>query len=162
MLDLLLNHRVTLARANNKNRLKKHKIKPCFFLQFGYLGEMMDDIKKTILLVEELKPHDIGISVSYPLPGTIFYEKVKQDLAEKQNWKDSDDLQLMFNSTYPSNFYRYLQRFVHYKFRTAQAVELFKNKKINKRMVLGPYYYFKQMSLKKKLQTLEPDAISFF
>lgn len=142
--------------------LKKHKIKPCFFLQFGYTGEMMQDIEKTIMLVDELKPYDIGISVSYPLPGTKFYERVKQDLIEKQNWKDSDDLHLMFNSSYKADFYRHLQRFVHYKFRTAQSIELLKNKTFNKRMVLGPYYYFKQIRLKKKLQTIEPDAGSLF
>jgi len=142
--------------------LKKHKIKPCFFLQFGYSGEIMADIEKTILLVDELKPYDIGISVSYPLPGTKFYERVKQDLIEKQNWKDSDDLHLMFNSSYKADFYRHLQRFVHYKFRTSQSVELLKDKKFNKRMVLGPYYYFKQMRLKKKLKTIEPDAGSLF
>jgi anaerobic magnesium-protoporphyrin IX monomethyl ester cyclase len=142
--------------------LKKHKIKPCFFLQFGYSGELMTDIEKTILLVDELKPYDIGISVSYPLPGTKFHERVKKDLIEKQNWKDSDDLHLMFNSSYKADFYRYLQRFVHYKFRTAQSIDFLKNKKFNKRMVLGPYYYFKQISLKKKLQTIEPDAARLF
>ncbi|MEO6304026.1 MAG: radical SAM protein [Bacteroidia bacterium] len=140
--------------------LKKHKIKPCFFLQFGYTGELMEDIEKTILMVNELKPYDIGISVSYPLPGTKFYDNVKHELVEKQNWKDSDDLHLMFNSTYQANFYRFLQRFVHYKFRTSQSLELLKNKKINKRMVLGPYYYFRQKQLKKKLQALEPNAKS--
>lgn len=142
--------------------LKKHNIKPCFFLQFGYTGELIGDIEKTILMVEELKPHDIGISVSYPLPGTKFYENVKRHLETKQNWKDSDDLHLMFNSTYEANFYRYLQRFVHYKFRTTQSIELWRKKKINKRMVLGPYYYFKQIGLKKKLQTIEPDAGRLF
>ena len=142
--------------------LKKHKIKPCFFLQFGYSGELMEDIRKTILLLDELKPHDIGISVSYPLPGTKFYERVKTDLIEKQNWKDSDDLHLMFKSSYKADFYRYLQRFVHYKFRSAQSAELLKNKKFNKRSLLGPYYYFKQIRLKKKLQNIEPDAGSLF
>ena len=62
---------------NSTNLLKKHGIKPSFFIQFGYLGETMDDIKKTIRMINELLPCEIGISVSYPLPGTLFYEKVK-------------------------------------------------------------------------------------
>lgn len=153
----------TIEQIKEATRLlKKHNIKPCFFLQFGYSGELMKDIAKTLLLVDELKPYDIGISVSYPLPGTKFYESVKKDLIEKQNWKDSDDLHLMFNSSYKADFYRYLQRFVHYKFRAAQSLELLKNKKLNKRMVLGPYYYFKQISLKKKLKDIEQDASSLF
>src|SRR4030095_1359894 len=52
--------------------LKKHNIKTCFFLQFGYTGETKKEISKTVQLVRELMPDDIGISVSYPLPGTKF------------------------------------------------------------------------------------------
>jgi radical SAM superfamily enzyme YgiQ (UPF0313 family) len=39
--------------------------------------ETKEDIKKTIRMINELLPYEIGISVSYPLPGTGFYEKVK-------------------------------------------------------------------------------------
>jgi anaerobic magnesium-protoporphyrin IX monomethyl ester cyclase len=142
--------------------LKKHGIKPCFFLQFGYLGEEMTDIGKTIAMVNELRPHDLGISVSYPLPGTKFYERVKSDLAEKQNWKDSDDLHLMFKSTYTPEFYRALQRFVHYRFRAGQSRELWKQYRFSRRLVLGPYYYARQLALLKKLKRIEPDAVSLF
>ena len=41
-----------------------------FFLQLGYLGEELDDILATRRLVEEARPDDVGVSVSYPLPGT--------------------------------------------------------------------------------------------
>lgn len=98
-------------------KLKRLAIKPCFFIQFGYLTESSSDIKKTINLISELLPHDIGISVSYPLPGTKFFELVHQDLNTKANWTDSDDLDLMFKNTYPPDFYKKLHRFVHKKFR---------------------------------------------
>ena len=54
-----------------------------FFLQLGYLGEELDDILATRRLVEEARPDDVGVSVSYPLPGTKFYEAVKQQLGEQ-------------------------------------------------------------------------------
>ena len=57
--------------------LKKHGIKPAFFLQFGYPGETMQDIQLTIQMLNDLLPDDIGISVSYPLPVTKFFEQVK-------------------------------------------------------------------------------------
>ena len=47
------------------------------------LGETKEDIKKTISMINELLPYEIGISVSYPLPGTVFYEKVKLILKKK-------------------------------------------------------------------------------
>ena len=103
--------------------LKNKKIKVAFFLQFGYLTENQEDISKTIAMVKELMPDNIGISVSYPLPGTKFYEKVKDDLKLKSNWTDSDDFDMMFNGTYNSNYYRKLQRFVHKEFRKLQGFQ---------------------------------------
>ena len=105
------------------NRLKKKGIKPAFFLQFGYPGETKEDIEKTLDMVMTLLPDDIGISVSYPLPGTKFYEKVKNELVNKSNWTDSDDLAMMFKNTYPAAYYKLLQRFVHRKYRTKQGMK---------------------------------------
>lgn len=108
----------SVAQIKEARRLlKEHHIKAAFFLQYGYLGETMEDIHLTIDLVKDTMPDDIGISVSYPLPGTLFYEKVKQDLITKSNWTDSDDLDLMFNNTYPSAFYKKLHRYTHYVYR---------------------------------------------
>ena len=101
--------------------LKKKGIEVCFFLQFGYLGETKEDIAATLHMVETLMPHDIGISVSYPLPGTKFYEKVQGMLGEKQNWAVSDDLAMMYPATYPPAYYRRLHRFVHKRFRLRQG-----------------------------------------
>ncbi|MBL0046965.1 MAG: B12-binding domain-containing radical SAM protein [Bacteroidetes bacterium] len=102
--------------------LKKFAIKPAFFLQFGYLGETQEDIDMTIHMLNELLPDDIGISVSYPLPGTLFYDKVKNDLKDKTNWTDSDEMAMLFRSTYPSSFYKALQRYVHRNYRTKQGI----------------------------------------
>ena len=101
--------------------LKAKGVRVGFFLQFGYIGETKEDIDKTIQMVKDLVPDDIGISVSYPLPGTKFYEKVKVQLAEKQNWTDSDDLAMMYRGTYSPAYYRRLHRYVHKVFRLQQA-----------------------------------------
>ena len=103
--------------------LKKNGVHPSFFIQFGYLGETRDDIKKTIGMINELLPFEIGISVSYPLPGTLFYEKVKSELKEKSNWTDSDELALMFRNTYQPAFYKQLHRYVHKSYRKHIALE---------------------------------------
>ncbi len=102
--------------------LREYGIRPAFFLQFGYPGETKEDIDQTLRMVMALMPDDIGISVSYPLPGTKFYEKVKSELKNKSNWADSDELAMMFHNTYPSDFYKALQRFVHRRYRTLQGL----------------------------------------
>lgn len=96
--------------------LKERDVKVAFFLQFGYLGESWTDIKKTLKMVLDLMPHEIGISVSYPLPGTKFHEMVKSELIQKANWTDSDDLDLMFENTYPPIFYKTLHRYIHNRY----------------------------------------------
>lgn len=125
--------------------LKKKGIEVCFFLQFGYLGETADDIAATLGMVETLLPHDIGISVSYPLPGTKFYDKVQAMLGEKQNWSVSDDLAMMYTATYSQGYYRRLHRWVHKRFRLKQGLrQIFQgrmNNWRNLRSILLVLYY---------------------
>jgi anaerobic magnesium-protoporphyrin IX monomethyl ester cyclase len=144
--------------------LKKVGIKPSFFIQFGYLTETKSDIEKTISMINELLPYEIGISVSYPLPGTIFFEKVKSQLVDKTNWKDSDELALMFSNTYQPAFYKQLHRYVHKSYRKHLAFEdirkLFANPfKANsprfKRALSALYYLPAAYFDKQKLRRLE-------
>jgi anaerobic magnesium-protoporphyrin IX monomethyl ester cyclase len=84
-----------------------------YFLQLGYLGEELDDILATRRLVEETRPDEVGVSVSYPLPGTKFYEAVKSQLGAKTHWNESNDLEMMFAGTYHSDFYRVVRNLLH-------------------------------------------------
>ena len=103
--------------------LKKHNIKTCFFLQIGYTGETKKEIDMTIKMVRDLMPDDIGISVSYPLPGTIFYNRVVSQMKTKHNWEVSDDFEMMFNGEYSTKFYRILHKRIHKEFRTRQILK---------------------------------------
>jgi radical SAM superfamily enzyme YgiQ (UPF0313 family) len=131
-----------------------------FFLQFGYPGETKEDIERTLQMVKQCQPDEIGISVSYPLPGTTFYERVKAQLGEKQNWVDSEDLHLMFSGEYSPDFYRTLHRVVHKKFmiwrgvRTAQAI-LTRPTTINRRSIrLVASMIYHGMTLPRDLRKL--------
>jgi len=103
--------------------LREHGIRVSFFIQFGYPGETREDIDLTIRMIKSLMPDNIGISVSYPLPGTVFYERVKSELKEKANWTDSDELKLMFRNTYSPEFYKQLHRYVHKTYRRQLALQ---------------------------------------
>ncbi len=102
--------------------LRASNIEVGFFLQFGYPGETWDDVQETLKMVRECAPDDIGISVSYPLPGTKFFERVKLELGDKQNWVDSEDLAMLYQGPFPSEFYRILHGRVHYEFRARRAL----------------------------------------
>jgi radical SAM superfamily enzyme YgiQ (UPF0313 family) len=105
---------ITVEQIGTATALMKGAgIKPSFFIQFGYPGEQKEDIRLTINMINKLLPFEIGISVSYPLPGTLFYEKVKAELKKKTNWTDSDEMALMFSNTFPASYYKQLHRYVH-------------------------------------------------
>lgn len=96
-----------------RSLLKATGIRACYFLQFGYPGESWADLQETIAFVRETRPDDVGISFSYPLPGTAFYERVQEQLGEKRNWTDSDDLCIMFTAAYSTEFYRAVRDALH-------------------------------------------------
>ena len=117
----------------SSRKLKEHNIRVGFFLQFGYTGETKEDIEKTFEMVRECLPDEIGVSVSYPLPGTKFYDNVKEQLGEKQNWFDSQDLAMMYHGTYSPDFYRALHKLIHKRFRVWKGMEIIASpKKWNK------------------------------
>lgn len=101
------------AVVSARRWLKDAGIRACYFLQFGYPGETWVELQKTIAFVRETRPDDIGISFSYPLPGTAFYERVRLQLGKKRNWTDSDDLCIMFNAAYKTDFYRAVRDALH-------------------------------------------------
>jgi radical SAM superfamily enzyme YgiQ (UPF0313 family) len=108
--------RVSQIRAAREN-LRRHGIRACFFLQFGYPGETWEEVEATIRMVRETAPDDIGISVSYPLPGTKFFNLVSEKLGPVANWSDSADLAMIYRGAYSSDFYRALADALHLEVR---------------------------------------------
>lgn len=131
--------------------LHEHRIEVGFFLQFGYPGEEWDDIQKTLKMVRECMPDDIGISVSYPLPGTKFFERVKLELGEKQNWVDSEDLDMLYHGPFSTEFYRVLHGRVHHEFRLRRA---WKERDFGK-IIRAPYHLLGIARADMKLHQLD-------
>jgi len=96
-----------------RDYLRGEGIRACYFLQLGYPGEQWEDLQKTIALVRDTRPDDVGVSFSYPLPNTRFYAKVKRQLGAKQNWSDSEDLCVMFKGAYSDRMYRAVRDALH-------------------------------------------------
>ena len=104
-------------------RLHQAGVRVGFFLQFGYPGETRDDIEATLQLVRDGRPDDIGMSVSYPLPGTKFHASVRAQLSAKQNWIDSADLDMLYEGPFSTAFYRQLHVVLHKEFRARRAID---------------------------------------
>ncbi|WP_407557604.1 B12-binding domain-containing radical SAM protein [Winogradskyella sp. 4-2091] len=149
----------TVEQIYEATRLLKAKaIRVAFFIQFGYFNETKADILKTIGMIKELLPDNIGVSVSYPLPGTKFYDMVKDDLQLKANWTDSDDLAMLFKGTYSSKFYKKLQRYVHKEYRISQGIDNLKQLNLSKtKSILKLAYYVPSAFVDKwQLKSMTP------
>jgi anaerobic magnesium-protoporphyrin IX monomethyl ester cyclase len=96
-----------------REHLKQEGIRACYFLQFGYPCEEWEDIQKTVTMVRETRPDDIGVSFTYPLPNTKFHDLVQEQLGVKRNWTDSEDLCVMFRGAYTDRFYRLIRDALH-------------------------------------------------
>jgi anaerobic magnesium-protoporphyrin IX monomethyl ester cyclase len=64
-------------------------------------------------MVRKTRPDDIGVSVSYPLPGTIFHQIVSEKMGGKSHWNDSADLTMIYRGAYSTEFYRALADALH-------------------------------------------------
>jgi len=93
--------------------LKARGVRACWFIQLGYPGEERADLEMTRDLILAEQPDEIGVSVSYPLPGTPFYEKVRAQLDAKRNWDETDSLEMLFQGTYTTDFYRRVRDILH-------------------------------------------------
>jgi anaerobic magnesium-protoporphyrin IX monomethyl ester cyclase len=108
----------TVAEVRAATRaLKAHGVRACWFLQLGYPSETWDDLLATRDLVRQERPHDVGVSVAYPLPGTKFHARVRDELGRRQNWRHTDDLAMLFHGTYTTPFYRRVRDALHHEVR---------------------------------------------
>jgi anaerobic magnesium-protoporphyrin IX monomethyl ester cyclase len=103
---------VDTARVATRN-LKRAGVRACWFLQLGYPPEDWEDILLTRDLVREEAPDDIGVSVAYPLPGTVFHARLAQKLGPRRNWRDTDELAMLFSGTFDTEFYRKVRDALH-------------------------------------------------
>jgi radical SAM superfamily enzyme YgiQ (UPF0313 family) len=94
-------------------RLRAAGLRVGWFVQFGYPGETRAELEATRRMVREHDPDELGISVSYPLPGTRFFDAVRDQLGARRNWVDSDDLAMMYRGPFPTAFYRKAHALTH-------------------------------------------------
>jgi anaerobic magnesium-protoporphyrin IX monomethyl ester cyclase len=81
-------------------------IKAAGFFMVGYLGETPESLMRTIRFSSHLPLDYVSYTVAYPLPGTRFYNKVKERRADGE-WHFARHNRLLFNSDFSERKLRF-------------------------------------------------------
>jgi anaerobic magnesium-protoporphyrin IX monomethyl ester cyclase len=106
---------VTVAQVHAAVDLCKERgIQTGMFLMWGYEGEELEDIEATIDHVKRSDPDVFLTTVSYPIKGTPYHERVAGSLVQLKPWGSSSDRELVLRGRRSPEFYenadRLLQR----------------------------------------------------
>jgi anaerobic magnesium-protoporphyrin IX monomethyl ester cyclase len=92
---------------------KSYGIETGMFLMWGYEGEELEDIEATIEHVKRSNPDVFFTTVSYPIKGTPYYQRVAPSLVQLKPWKESSDRELTLRGRLPASFYECADRLLH-------------------------------------------------
>jgi anaerobic magnesium-protoporphyrin IX monomethyl ester cyclase len=86
---------------------RSHGIQSGMFLMWGYEGEELSDVEATVDHVKQCRPDVFFTTVSYPIKGTPYFERVAQKLVNVRPWQESTDRDLMIEGRHSRQFYQH-------------------------------------------------------
>jgi anaerobic magnesium-protoporphyrin IX monomethyl ester cyclase len=99
---------VTVEQVRGAVRLCKcNGIETGMFLMWGYEGEELDDIEATVEHVRECSPDVFFTTLSYPIRGTPYYERVASRLVNIGPWEQTTDRELRIRGRHSRRFYHH-------------------------------------------------------
>jgi anaerobic magnesium-protoporphyrin IX monomethyl ester cyclase len=90
---------VALCKANG--------IETGMFLMWGYEGEEIEDIEATVEHVKACRPDIYFTTVSYPIKGTPYFDRVSDRLVRINGWEQSTDRDFQIRGRHSRNFYKH-------------------------------------------------------
>jgi anaerobic magnesium-protoporphyrin IX monomethyl ester cyclase len=99
---------VTVEQVRNAVALcRSNGIETGMFLMWGYEGEQMDDIEATIDHVKRCRPDVFFTTVSYPIKGTPYFDRVSARLVNLRPWRETSDREFKIEGRHSRRFYQY-------------------------------------------------------
>src|SRR5581483_3977410 len=94
-----------------------------FFMMVGYPGEEMEDLRQSVKMLVETQPDTFSTTIAYPLPGTEFYQQVRDRIMhDSEDWAFTAENKLLFErGKYNTLFYRWVQMWFHKEWEVARA-----------------------------------------
>ncbi|HEX3968948.1 MAG TPA: radical SAM protein [Edaphobacter sp.] len=89
---------------------RERGIESGMFLMWGYEGEELEDIEATIKHVSISKPDIFFTTISYPIKGTPYYNKVSDRLVQLKPWGVGSDREIRIKGRHSRTFYGYADK----------------------------------------------------
>jgi anaerobic magnesium-protoporphyrin IX monomethyl ester cyclase len=104
---------VTVEQVRNAVELcRNHEIQSGMFLMWGYEGEDLSDIEATVEHVRSCRPDIFFTTVSYPISGTPYFQKVADRLVSVKPWAESTDRDYKIRGRHSRRFYQFADQFL--------------------------------------------------
>ena len=101
---------VTIQQVRSAVYLCKSRgIQTGMFLMWGYDGEEIEDIEQTVAHAKECQPDVCFTTVSYPIKGTPYYDRVSSRLVTLGDWAKSTDRDLRIKGRHSRRFYQHAE-----------------------------------------------------
>jgi anaerobic magnesium-protoporphyrin IX monomethyl ester cyclase len=99
---------------------RQYGIETGMFLMWGYEGEEISDIEETIDHVRTSNPDIFLTTVSYPIKGTPYYNKVASRIIQIKPWAQTSDREFDVAGRRPRDFYRIADELLRYEVELAR------------------------------------------
>ena len=86
---------------------KSRGIATGMFLMWGYEGEDVSDIEATVEHVARTRPDTVLTTLSYPIKGTPYFDKVSSKLVQVANWRSATDRDLAIAGRRDRSYYKH-------------------------------------------------------
>jgi anaerobic magnesium-protoporphyrin IX monomethyl ester cyclase len=89
---------------------RERGIQSGMFLMWGYEGEELEDIEATIKHVSLSKPDIFFTTISYPIKGTPYYQRVEDRLVQLGPWSKTSDREIKIKGRHSRNYYAHADK----------------------------------------------------
>jgi anaerobic magnesium-protoporphyrin IX monomethyl ester cyclase len=86
---------------------KQNGIQTGMFLMWGYEGEEIADVEATVDHVKQCRPDVFFTTVSYPIKGTPYFDKIASRLVSIRPWEAGTDREIQVRGRHSGKFYRH-------------------------------------------------------
>ncbi len=108
-----MNRKVTIDQVRETAaRLKRRGIEVGMFIMLGFDGERMDDLRATVDHLKKTAPDIFLTTVSYPIKGTPYHDRVTDRLTGPTTWSEGTDRDLIVKGRPVRRYYDFARRWM--------------------------------------------------